>query len=538
MRKRRIIICTLLAFTVIAQLTPPTASARVAKPRLVILLSIDQMRPDYFERFGAKFSGGLKRIYTEGVVYTNADLNYSGTETGPGHATLVTGAYPQRHGILANEWNDAQTRQRVYCVEDKTAGSVENAGGGASPRHLAVNAIGDWLKAAAPASKVISVAGKDRSAVLMGGRRPDYAFWYEAKSGLMVTSDYYTRQAPDWVKAFNAADWTARNTPAAWTKLLPESAYSGPDDFLGERLWGPSRKFPHPFLRKTEHQRFSPYFDMLLLDFALAAIRAERLGQREAADLLCLGLSATDYIGHHYGPDSHEMQDHLLRLDRALGEFLAQVETLVGAGNTLIALSADHGVRANPEYLAEFKAIPTRRITHESIEAELAAINQQLQKEFGMSESIFQRGPALNYAAAMRAGVDGRKLERRLREALSRIAGVEDVFFRRELTDRKTPDRPYLKLYQRSYFTARGADFQLRFCEHCLVTSEPIAADHGSPYPADRRVPLIFRGAGVKAARIERRVFTVDVAPTLAHWLGLPKPRAVDGVVLKDLFRE
>jgi predicted AlkP superfamily pyrophosphatase or phosphodiesterase len=388
--QRRFVLVLLLVSPFVWWALPKTA-AQVRKPRLVILLAIDQMRADYFTRFGARFTGGLKRLHAEGRVFTNADLNYARTETAPGHATLATGAYPRRHGIPANEWFDRQAQQTVYCVADKTAGSVEGAGGGASPKHLTVKAVGDWLKAASPASKVIAAAGKDRAAVLLGGQRPDLAFWYEAKTGLMVTSDYYTRQAPDWVKAFNAADWTTRNTPAAWTKLLPESEYSGPDDFRGERLWGPSRKFPHPFLRKTENQRTSPYYDMLVLDFALAAIRAEKLGQDDAPDLLCVGLSATDYVGHHYGPDSHEMQDHLLRLDRALGDFLTQVEKLAGAGNVLLVLSADHGVRPNPEYLTEFKAAPARRISHDAIETELFAISDALQQELGLTESVLER---------------------------------------------------------------------------------------------------------------------------------------------------
>ncbi len=540
---KKIILSLFILLLVFVTLPGPAPLAQSSpKPRLIILIAIDQMRPDYFTRFNAQMTGGLKRLYSEGIVYTKADLNYSLTATGPGHATMSTGVYPRTHGILSNEWIDPVSRKRVYCVEDTQAGKVEGEGGGNSPRNLKATGIGDWLKSASPRSKVMSVGGKDRSAVLMGGQRPDYVFWYESNTGHMVTSDYYTRELPPWAQAFNASDWTANNTPAAWTRLLPESDYAedAPDDSPGERKWGPSRAFPHPFLpnQKASHQRTSPFWDRLILDFALEAARAEKLGQRGVADLLCIGLSATDYIGHSYGPNSHEMRDNIVRLDRAMGEFLSALEKLVGRQNILLALTADHGVMPLPEYLTRVGNKKARRIDVERVvEPQLVALDLALQKELKTDEPLIERGRFLNYEAARRAGVDRRTLERRVREGLMRMDGVEDIYFRNELERNNTPDRAWLRRYQRSYYAPRGEDFQIRFCEHCLVGSGDAGTDHGSPYLYDTHVPILFWGMELKPSQIARPVYTVDIAPTLARALGIRPPRGIDGRTIRELIR-
>jgi predicted AlkP superfamily pyrophosphatase or phosphodiesterase len=186
------------------------------KPKLIVLISIDQGRADYFDRFDKQFTGGLKRFHSEGIVFTNADLNYASSETGPGHATLSTGSYPGTSGILANEWYDLKIKKQIYCVADSTALPVEGAGGGSSPKKLVVTAIGDWLKEESPTSKVVSVSSKDRAAILMGGQKPNYAFWYDRKTGHLVTSSYYVKSLPEWAKKFNAANWIDTNLPPAW----------------------------------------------------------------------------------------------------------------------------------------------------------------------------------------------------------------------------------------------------------------------------------------------------------------------------------
>ncbi len=534
---RRILPTTALLLICVTLLAQPAQ-----KPKLVLFISIDQMRPDYLERFAIEYTGGFKKLLKEGIVFKNADLNYASSQTGPGHAALGTGSYPGRNGIPSNEWIDRATGKQVYCVQDSTAGPVEGEGGGVSPRNLVVTSLGDWLKSASPQSKVITASAKDRAAILMGGRHPDYAFWYDRNTGHMVTSDYYTHQLPDYVKAFNASGWIERNVPDAWTKLLPDSVYTrlGPDEMEGELKWNGSSAFPHTFQpdKKKEQILTSTYGDLLILDFAKEVLRAEKLGQRGVTDLLCVSLSCTDYIGHSFGPNSHEIYDHLLRLDRGLGEFFSYLEEEVGAGNVLVALSADHAVLELPEHLAQVQHKAAKRISFDNeVAPKIQELDRSLQREIGIDESIIRWNAFLNYAAAAKVGVDSLRLERKIRDGLLKIDGVVDVYFRRELTNRNTPNRPYLRHFQRSYYPPRGEDFLFRGCEYCLFTSWPTGTSHGSPYRYDTHVPMVFWGKGLRSLEVSRETYTVDIAPTIAKFLRISYPANVDGVPLREIVR-
>jgi predicted AlkP superfamily pyrophosphatase or phosphodiesterase len=514
------------------------------RPRLVIFISIDQMKAEYLEWYKAEFTGGFKRFLKEGVVFTNADLNYAPSETGPGHASLGTGAYPAHSGILSNEWIDQKSGKEIYSVDDSTAGKVDADGGGYSPRNLVVTGLGDWWKQASPASRVISASIKDRAAILMGGQHPDYAFWYDRKTGHMVTSDYYARHVPDWAKSFNAEDWVQRTMPDAWTKLLPDSVYTkyGPDQMQGEQQTDGSTSFPHsyPGEKKKSLLPSGPFGDAMVLDFARSAVRSEKLGQRGVTDLLLLSLSCTDYVGHSYGGNSQEMIDQLIRLDRSLGDFIADMEKTVGAGNVFVALSADHAAMPLPEYLTTVNHKSARRVlVQKEIYPGIDALDRGLQKELGTTEHIIQSNAFLNYAAAMKAHVDSVALEHRVREGLLRIDGIADVFFRREIINGASRNRPYLGYFRRGYFPLHGNDFLILPCEYCLFTSTTTGTTHGTPYKYDTHVPVLFWGKDLTYGgnKIARAVHTVDIAPTIARYFGVPYPSTVDGKPLKEIVR-
>jgi predicted AlkP superfamily pyrophosphatase or phosphodiesterase len=534
--KKRFLIVAILIVTIVSTLITAT------KPRLVIFISVDQMRADYLERFRNHFSGGLKRLTEEGTVFRNAYLNYAPSETGPGHAALSTGCYPSKSGILSNDWFDPATRKEVYCVEDASAEKVGSEGGGVSPRNLEVTTLGDWLKQASPQSKVIAVSVKDRAAILMGGQHADYAFWYDSKSGHMVTSEYYTHAEPDWMRSFNGSNWIEHHVPDAWTTLHPSQYYEGfgPDTLEGEMLWNGSTAFPHLFSprKKNEQMRRSPYGDMLVLDFARSALQAEKLGQRTSVDLLCISLSCTDYIGHAFGPNSREMADQMMQLDVSLGSFLSDAELIVGRGNIVVALSADHAVMPLPEYTVNVSHGHARRIFPQTaVNPGIEALDQSLEQELGTTEHIIQSDAFLNYAAALKAGIDSLKLEGRVKEGLMKLDGIADVYFRRELRDNSAPDRPFLDIVRRGYFPARGKDFLLRFCENCLISTSTTGTSHGSPYNYDTHVPLVFWGTGIQSGSVDRDVHTVDIAPTLAKILNLRCPNTVDGYPLDEVAR-
>lgn len=517
-------------------------TAQETKPSLIVYISIDQMRADYFERYGKYFTGGFSRLYNQGIVYTNADLNYATSETGPGHATLGTGCFPWKSGIQGNEWIEVSTLNDMYCVSDSTAKPVDGIGGGFSPRNLMVTAIGDWLKKESPKSKVITASSKDRAAILMGGKHPDYAFWYGRSVGGMVTSDYYTKTLPAWVKRFNASNWAANNAPAEWTKSLPETEYAkiGPDEFAAEAKWKEDTSFPHAISEEKKNEQImgTPYGDKIIVDFAMEAVKNENLGNRGVTDLLCISLSNCDYVGHAMGPDSHEMLDLLVKVDGYLGELFSFLDESVGKNKYVVALSADHAVCPLPEFNTQFRNIPAKRYNYKNdVKSKIDSLSAALQAELKASEEIIHKNAFLNYAAAATAGVDSIRLEEKVRAGLLSIDAYVDVFFRRELVTREPSSKPYIEKYRNSYYTPRGEDFQYRIRENCLISSRPYGATHGSPYEYDSHIPVLFWWNGAASRKISRPVFSADVAPTLARFAGFPFPKNLDGTPLPEIAR-
>jgi predicted AlkP superfamily pyrophosphatase or phosphodiesterase len=508
-------------------------------PRLVVVIVVDQMRADHLDRYSKQYTSGFKRLLSEGMFYSNAHLGYAVTATAPGHASLSTGVYPWKSGIVGNSFVDRTTNRKVYSVEDSTVLLVDGEGGRMSPRNLKVTALGDWLKAASPRSKVISISYKDRPAVLMGGRKPTYAFWYNRATGHMVTSSYYVDTLPTWAKEFNSGNWVEKNLSASWTKLKPDFIYEqyGPDDLEGETPWSGKTGFPHPFSpeKKAGEAFNSPFGNSMLLDFAREALRNENLGNREVTDLLCISLSSTDLLGSLFGPNSHEMIDNLLRLDIDLDLFLADLTLACGRNRLLVILTGDHGVMQLPEYLTSVEHRSARRIDNgKEIKQKLGQLDSLYRIRLSVVEPIVEDG-FINFALVKKAGGNLHDLEKRIRQVLMGVDGVADVVFRTEILDSGTPDRPFLEAYRHSFFSSRSPDFYVRHSKYCLVTESKVGTSHGSPYEYDTHVPIIFWGPRFALRKVERPVHTVDLAPTLAKMLNLNIPNNLDGAVLKEV---
>lgn len=525
------------------------------KPKLVVLLSVDQMRYDYFERFGKFFKGGLKRLWEEGAVLSNAHHDHSITATGPGHAAISTGRHPAHNGIAGNSFFDRKAKKSVYCVEDLNANiiGVENDGSlpGRSPENLLVTTLGDWLKKSNRRSKVFSVAIKDRSSILMGGKNADQAFWFDDLSTKFVSSDYYKQAIPGWAKTIVGAQLFAKELDRGWRRILPESAYQGVsrvDDFEPEKgTFYPA--FPHTKqrmrsgiaeARKTSaFFRVSPIGDQFAIAFAKQVIINEKLGTDEYTDVLAIGCSAADGIGHHFGPMSQEVQDYYLHLDAFLEDFLKFLDKEVGEGQYVIAMSADHGVVPMPEY-SRSQGLEARRIPFSEVKKVVEKVEQTLKTTFGLKEKIVlstgSSGISLNYKEAKAKGISSEVLQTKAAQVLKGADFIEDAFVEKELIDGN--GRPYLPLFQHSYHPDRGPEIKIRFKEYFLLGYAKSGTGHGSPYSYDSHVPIVFYGPQFRKGQFEEKAATVDIAPTLAHLLNIQPLNEVDGKVLGYVMKE
>ncbi|MCH6548134.1 MAG: alkaline phosphatase family protein [Gemmatimonadetes bacterium] len=386
-----------------------TALAQTQPQRLFVVLSVDQMRFDFLERFGHLYKGGLARLLEEGAVYTDAYQDHFYTSTAAGHATISTGVFPSRSGIVANSWWDRKARRRVYAVADPKSPIVDRPDlAGRSPANMQRNALGDWLKRESRESKVFSVSLKDRSAITMGGERPDGVYWYDSDAGRFITSEYYLDAVPEWVREFNDAKLADGYFEKEWTRLLPEEAYSASrEDSFPFESDGVDVTFPHRFdipadseaeeIPESMRPRYpslyydelkrTPFVDELTFAFIERMIVSEQLGADDVPDLLFVGASAADYIGHRYGPLSQETQDYYLRLDQRLDEFLNFLDATVGEGRFALVLTSDHGVLPIPEELAR-QGIDAKRIDRLVRQGIVVPPLTDVLSEFGLTEKL------------------------------------------------------------------------------------------------------------------------------------------------------
>lgn len=533
------LLCLIAALSTPVFAQQDSASAR---PKLVVLLVVDQMLPEFLTRFDKYYTGGLRRLNDHALQFDSATHDHACTETGPGHATIGTGRHPAKNGIIANEWYDRTRDRTIYCVEDSSTtliGLPDEKG--CSPRNIATDGLGDWLKRANPASKVISLSLKDRSAVGLGGQHPDAAVWWNRNDGNFISSTYYGNVLPSWVSTFNERKVFDSLRNKTWEKVLPDSAYdlSTFDSFPGENN-GPDLQnyFPHE-LRwdSTKTKSFtrtflyvSPFADEELLNLTKDAITAEQLGADTIPDLLALSLSSSDAIGHVFGPNSQEIQDYYIRIDRKLGEFFAFLDSTVGAESYLVALSADHGVLPLPEYFEMF-GTPSERILSKTMESDLEQITKRMESE-GIGKAVWIKGnpqeiylvPDTTISDSLKSAVISR-----LQKEIQFLPYVVDTYTRKQIASTGKSVDPFLQYYRNSFSPARFADLIARYTENNLMFASQYGTSHGTPYWYDRHVPLLLYGAGITCKVSTETAYTVDIATTIAAILGIATPKDVDG---------
>lgn len=511
-------------------------------PRLVVIVVVDQLVPEQLQRLAPVLTGGFKRFLDEGAVFWNATVDYAATETGPGHATIATGRYPSRHGIVGNLFLDDQSRATVYCVGDAEAraltdAGVEEARPGASPARRIGDSLGDLLAERKPGSKCLAIAGKDRSAILLAGRHPEAALWWNGVTGGFASSSYYGDKLPEFVGVWNSA-WGERAGGWKWEcSLTGDLARLGtqPDDQPGESSGGGRtlpRTLPTAGGPLAAAVMGSPLIDMFTLELATLAVDALALGQDDAPDYLGVSLSGCDLLGHAYGPTSVEVTDLLARDDRDLGRFFAQLDAGVGKGRWVACLTSDHGVLNLPEVL-QARQVGARRVGGAEVAALRETVQDALDATFGDAELGLRYGElgfTLDEAKARAAGIEPAELRALVAEAARETKWVADAYTREEL-EAKTPRDAWVALYQKSWLTERCPDVTLR-PDPWLLFDFPEGTSHGSPYPYDRRVPLAFLGGRVRPEQRFDAASPVDTVPTLLELLGLKPPADLDGRAL------
>jgi predicted AlkP superfamily pyrophosphatase or phosphodiesterase len=516
------------------------------RPRLVVVLVVDQMRADYLDRFGPAFQGGLRRLLDEGVVFEACRFGTALTGTAPGHASIATGCDPRTHGVFEQVWFDRDHGGEVVFTEDARYPLLGGSSGpGVSPHRLRASTLGDWLKQASPASKVYATAIKARAAVALGGEHPDAVYWYDPDLPGLLTSRYYQDELPDWVTAFNGLGLLEQFASQGWSPLRPDRVDAAVEEGRGDSGGVPDGEdipygvFPHRLDEGIEREiRNSPFGDELTIRFAQRLLREEGLGQDDAVDLLWVGLSAEDYVGHRYGPYSLEVQDCYLRLDEVLQGFFATLDEVVGPDRVLVALTSDHGVAPIPERL-HLPGVLARRVVWDDYLADLERVGRKAQAELGLDASPVlhanYEGLWLDLARGRPARgdreapvTDGRLIDTLTRELLE-LPYVDEVFGPNTLQGPRPPAGSNAEAYWRSYVPGRGADLMLRFPPYWLVGTYPAGTNHGTPYEYDTHVPWILAGRGLRPRRIEANVEPIDVAPTFADLLGVPAPSSVDG---------
>lgn len=539
-------ICSIVFFLFIFVSSFSQAGQNLQRPKLVVGITVDQMRWDYLYRYYDRYAanGGFKRLLNQGFSCENTLIPYSPTVTAPGHTSIYTGSVPAIHGIAGNLWWDEAQQREVYCTEDKTVKTVGSAtaAGLQSPRNMLVTTICDELRLATNfQSKVIGIAAKDRGGILPAGHSANAAYWYDGSVGSWITSTYYMNELPQWVKDLNEKKLVDKYYEKGWNTLYPVNTYiqSTGDDKPYESK-GIGTGFPYDlkkFIGKSYSAILStPHGNTFTIDMAKAAIEGESLGADAITDILALSFSSPDYIGHGYGPNSIEQEDDFLRLDKDLGDFLSYLDSKIGQGQYIIFLSADHGVAHVPAFMKENK-LPAGMFNEGGV---LELLNQRLKDRFGPGDLALNIS---NHQLVLNNKVinDDRKLNRDeiadvAIDFLSKQEAVLRVFDLKKSGQTPLPEK-IKEMIANGYYPARGGDVQIILKPNYIENFYTTGTTHGLWNPYDAHIPLLWYGWGIKPGKTNREIYMTDIAPTLAALLHIQMPGGCVGKVITEVIK-
>jgi predicted AlkP superfamily pyrophosphatase or phosphodiesterase len=545
MTTRLITACAALLF--VCTITPsPSAQSRARDGKLLVIVVVDQMRFDYLDRFKHFWKDGFARLLADGAVFERAAYPYLNTVTCVGHATIATGAMPFTHGIIMNEWWQRSTGTLMACTNDRDVKSLSYGGGtpesiGHSAFRLRLPTLGDRLRAASPQSRVVTMSMKPRSAVMLTGHGGTAVTWFSDSNTWATSTAYTTKLIPE-VQAWVTAHPVENERGAIWNRLYDPNAYSGVDDGVGERPpvgWTPLFAHPLAGVPGTRRDRFfdlwerSPFSDTALGSLAATLVQSMQLGQRGVVDYLGVGFSALDYVGHAFGPDSQEVQDTLIRLDKALGEFLTVLDKSVGRDRYVLALSSDHGVGGIPEALRAEGQDAGRLASadlHKIAEAAMVKAHGPGPHVAHVEYTQLYLTPRARALAAS----NPRALDP-LIKAVSSVNGVWRVLSSSGLPSKRNSSDSLERAAALGYFPGESGDVQIVLKPNWINTDSS-AATHGSLHAYDQRVPVIFYGDPIQRGRFSDPASPADIAPTLASLVKLDLP-GVDGKVLKRALK-
>ncbi|MBK8491402.1 MAG: alkaline phosphatase family protein [Saprospirales bacterium] len=523
-----------------------TLASGQEQPRLVVGIIIDQMRYDYLYRYWDDLSEtGFKRLLRDGCVMHDAHYQYAPTFTGPGHSSIYTGSSPALNGIVGNEWYAREEKARVYCVEDQKANTVGSTSveGKMSPRRLKATTITDQLELATNRrSKTIGIAIKDRSAILPAGFLNDGAYWFDRTYGHFITSDFYMDSLPGWVVQFNDRHLPDQYLAQTWTPLLPMDRYdeSLPDDRPFEQPFPGTAKAVFPYdLRALSgmgsgHMQYgvlpsTPYGNTLTIEFAKAAIEGEQMGMDSIPDLLAVSFSSPDYVGHQFGPQSVEIQDIYLRLDRELGDFLDYLDQTVGLDRIVLFLTADHGAADVAGYLNPPAGYFQAAAFEEGLRKDLVKKFKTDPIEYFINEQVYFTRPL---------PVDEQKLVTEIKAYATDFPGVYGIMSLKDFSSCPTDPRICEKI-QKGVMPSRSGDLYVQlypgwFGEYY----EKGGTTHGTSYAYDTHVPVIFLGWHIASKDDYDRIWIEDIAPTICELLKISVPSGCTGSLIKEVFKK
>lgn len=550
MKLAAIIICGLFSFPLQAQtIIKQEPQKESMQPKLVVGIIVYQMRYDYLSKYFNKFSpDGFKKLLAQGFNCKNTNFNYAPTYTGPGHASIYTGTTPEFHGIIANNWFVRDLNKVIYVTDDpavQTVGSTSEMAGKMSPRNMLSSTIGDELKLYSNMkSKVISIALKDRAAILPGGYLSNGSYWYDSESGNFITSTYYTKTLPLWLIDFNAQHLSDKYLSQPWNTLLPINQYteSAEDDSPYEGLYEGETKpvFPHnlpSMFSKTNYEviRSTPFGNSITKDIALAALKGENLGKGDYTDFLAISFSSTDYIGHKMGPQSIEVEDTYLRLDRDIAEIITYLEKNYGKDNFLLFLTADHAVAYTPAELIDLK-MSAGYFSYQLFSDSLKSFLNKKYNEHNLVSCIINDQVYLNHPLIAQKNINLKSLQDDIATYALTYNGIANVYTSYQLNG-ETLQNKSAYLMQNGFFIKRSGDIALLLEPEWLDDYSKTGTSHGTTYSYDTHVPLLWYGWKIKSGYTSESVDITDIAPTIASFLNIMPPNASFGKPIVNITK-